>query len=29
VSPWRDADRMFAGEIADYYYADSTWQQAD
>lgn len=29
VSPWRDADRMFAGEIADYYYGDSTWQQAD
>jgi 8-oxo-dGTP pyrophosphatase MutT (NUDIX family) len=29
VGPWRDADRMMAGEIADYYRNDSTWQSAD
>lgn len=29
VGPWRDADRMMADEIADYYRADGTWQAAD
>ncbi|GLZ39475.1 NUDIX domain-containing protein [Actinokineospora sp. NBRC 105648] len=29
VGPWRDADRLSAGEIADHYHADLVWQQAD
>jgi 8-oxo-dGTP diphosphatase len=29
VGPWRDADRMMADEIADYYRADDVWQRAD
>jgi hypothetical protein len=29
VGPWRDADRLMADEIADYYRADSIWQSAD
>lgn len=29
VGPWRDADRLMAGEIADYYRSDDTWQSAD
>ena len=29
VSPWRDADRLMAGEIADYYRSDDSWQSAD
>jgi 8-oxo-dGTP diphosphatase len=29
VGPWRDADRLMADEIADYYRGDDTWQQAD
>jgi 8-oxo-dGTP diphosphatase len=29
VGPWRDADRLAAGEIADYYRHDETWQVAD
>ena len=29
VSPWRDADRMMADEIADYYRNDDIWQMAD
>lgn len=29
VGPWRDADRLMAEEIADYYRSDETWQSAD
>ncbi|MGQ0840158.1 NUDIX domain-containing protein [Actinokineospora sp.] len=29
VGPWRDADRITAGEVADYYHADEWWQVAD
>jgi 8-oxo-dGTP diphosphatase len=29
VSPWRDDVRISAGEIADYYFADLVWQDAD
>lgn len=29
VGPWREADRMSAYEIADYYRADDVWQSAD
>lgn len=29
VGPWRDADRMMADEIADYYRSDDIWQLAD
>jgi hypothetical protein len=29
VSPWRDADRLMADEIADYYRNDDIWQLAD
>ncbi len=29
VGPWRDADRLAADEIADYYRNDQTWQTAD
>lgn len=29
VGPWRDADRMMADEIADYYRNDDIWQSAD
>jgi hypothetical protein len=29
VGPWRDADRIMADEIADYYRADDVWQRAD
>ncbi|MFL6142874.1 MAG: NUDIX domain-containing protein [Labedaea sp.] len=29
VGPWRDADRMMADEIADYYRNDDIWQMAD
>jgi hypothetical protein len=29
VGPWRDADRMMADEIADYYRSDDVWQSAD
>lgn len=29
VGPWREADRMTAGEVADYYRADALWQSAD
>lgn len=29
VGPWRDADRLMAGEIADYYRNDELWQSAD
>lgn len=29
VGPWRVADRLVAGEIADYYRSDATWQIAD
>lgn len=29
VGPWREADRMTAGEIADYYRNDDIWQVAD
>lgn len=29
VGPWRDADRLMADEIADYYRSDETWQSAD
>jgi ADP-ribose pyrophosphatase YjhB (NUDIX family) len=29
VGPWREADRMSADEIADYYRADDLWQSAD
>ncbi|CRK58365.1 putative mutT-like protein [Alloactinosynnema sp. L-07] len=29
VSPWRDADRITASEIADHYLADDWWQAAD
>ncbi|HEU5469427.1 MAG TPA: NUDIX domain-containing protein [Actinophytocola sp.] len=29
VGPWRDADRLMADEIADYYRSDEIWQMAD
>ncbi|SRR6266511_2293551 len=29
VGPWRDADRLMADEIADWYRNDDTWQAAD
>ncbi|SDH80938.1 8-oxo-dGTP diphosphatase [Actinokineospora alba] len=29
VGPWREADRICAGEIADHYNADDLWQRAD
>ena len=29
VSPWRDEVRIAAGEVADYYFADLVWQDAD
>jgi hypothetical protein len=29
VGPWRDADRLMADEIADYYRNDNIWQMAD
>lgn len=29
VGPWRDADRLMAEEIADYYRNDDIWQSAD
>jgi hypothetical protein len=29
VGPWRDEARIAAGEIADYYFADVVWQDAD
>jgi 8-oxo-dGTP diphosphatase len=29
VGPWRDADRMMADEIAEYYRSDELWQSAD
>ena len=29
VGPWRDADRLMADEIADYYRNDDIWQLAD
>jgi 8-oxo-dGTP diphosphatase len=29
VSPWREADRITAAEIADTYWADEWWQYAD
>jgi len=29
VGPWREADRLTAGEIADYYRHDELWQSAD
>ena len=29
VSPWRDEMRISAGELADYYFADVVWQDAD
>lgn len=29
LSPWREADRMTAFEIADHYWADEVWQCAD
>lgn len=29
VGPWREADRITAGEIADHYNADDLWQRAD
>ncbi|MPZ85057.1 MAG: NUDIX domain-containing protein [Actinophytocola sp.] len=29
IGPWRDADRLAADEIADYYRSDEAWQVAD
>jgi ADP-ribose pyrophosphatase YjhB (NUDIX family) len=29
VGPWRDADRMMADEVAEYYRNDDAWQMAD
>lgn len=29
VGPWRDEARIAAGEVADYYLADTVWQEAD
>jgi 8-oxo-dGTP pyrophosphatase MutT (NUDIX family) len=29
VGPWRDADRLMADEIAQYYRSDDLWQSAD
>lgn len=29
VGPWRDEARIAAGEVADYYFADVVWQDAD
>lgn len=29
VSPWREADRITAFELADHYWADEWWQYAD
>jgi 8-oxo-dGTP diphosphatase len=29
VGPWRDEVRIAAGEVADYYFADLVWQNAD
>ncbi len=29
VGPWREADRLLAGDIANYYSSDDIWQSAD
>jgi 8-oxo-dGTP diphosphatase len=29
VGPWRDEARIAAGEIADWFLSDETWQDAD
>lgn len=29
VGPWRDEDRIAAGEVVDYFYGDELWQAAD